>query len=447
MLTGNSEQSVQRERRHATGPAGGATGRTRLAGSLAGGLIAYALARLAPGLLGLVSIPLWASEIGPSQYGILSMTLGLTSFATALGSGWLRQATLRNAGAVSSAPGRLPNWSVALSILVPAVPLTVWLVVDHNGPADSSLLKLAASAVVCCLALGAFALVSVQLQRDQRARSFALGEATRAAVSLLSWLLVSRLFESHGASSVLVCNAFGMACGIAVMVVRHPYSLVGRELRPDRQRLRSYWRYGWPISLWLALASGLTYIDRFVIDAILGPAAAGHYAAVSDLIIRGMTMLAFPLTMTVHPVVMAEWNAGRSATARRILSWAGKISVGSLLLCVAAMMLAGPWIFGIAIGGAAPSRILLVLLTVGGAVWQYALLAHKPLEIAGRGRLMLTLLAGASTAAFLADLALVEIVGVEGAAAGFTLGAAVYTLACLTIGPKALRRSRMEMTR
>jgi O-antigen/teichoic acid export membrane protein len=106
---------------------------------------------------------------------------------------------------------------------------------------------------------------------------------------------------------------------------------------------------------------------------------------------------------------------------------------------VAAAAIVGPWVLGRAMPGQSPGHGLVIVLAVGAALWQCALLAHKTLEIAGRSRLMLRLIVLAAAATAALNTVLVPTIGVLGAATAFTLGAACYTLACLSVGPRMMR--------
>src|SRR5690606_9521257 len=140
-------------------------------------------------------------------------------------------------------------------------------------------------------------------------------------------------------------------------------------------------RFGWPMTIWLALSSVLVYADRVIVSASLGPERAGAYAATADLIVRGFAMVAFPVTMTLHPIVMRAWNAGQkegalAAVRRHSLILSVWVTFGTVLVT-----LIGPPIIAAVANVPTPSRLLLLLLCLGGALWQLALISHKPLEM------------------------------------------------------------------
>jgi O-antigen/teichoic acid export membrane protein len=315
---------------------------------------------------------------------------------------------------------------------VPVVPVEAWVIATHAK------WPVMLSAGLFCSSSGVYAIASSQAQRDRRSALFAASEIVRAGGGLLAWSILHEFVGVGGAVSVLAGATAGTLAAIALLVGRVAPGLL-RTGRSSRRLLGFYWRYGWPMSLWLATSAAMIYVDRFVIDAFLGHTAAGRYAAVADMIVRGMGMLAFPVTMAVHPAVMAAWNVGRPDLARAILRSSARVLNATLLAGLAASAIAGPWMLGKAMSGDGPNRGLVIVLATGAALWQFALLAHKGLEIAGRSVLMLRLIVLAAAVSAALSTVLVPAIGVLGAATAFTLGAACYTIACLLVGPRMLR--------
>jgi O-antigen/teichoic acid export membrane protein len=194
------------------------------------------------------------------------------------------------------------------------------------------------------------------------------------------------------------------------------------------------------MSLWFGASFVLIYVDRFVLASLMGHADAGRYAAIADTITRGIGMFTFPITVAAHVTIMTEWNAGGRARARAALVSAAWMLGAALVFCVVATTFLGPRVLRILVPGPTLGRGPLVLLAVGAALWQCALLAHKTLEIAGRSKLMFGLMFVAAALTVVLDLALVPLAGPTGAAAAFAGGAACYAGACLLIGPGVLRR-------
>jgi O-antigen/teichoic acid export membrane protein len=71
------------------------------------------------------------------------------------------------------------------------------------------------------------------------------------------------------------------------------------------------------------------------------------------------------------------------------------------------------------------------LLFVAAALWQIALIAHKPLEMMDRTRLLALMLLAATSATVIGSVLLTPVLGELGAALAFAAGAGLYVSAVL----------------
>lgn len=415
-----------------------------LASELTGRALAgYALAKVGPGLLTFASVPIWVRGVGLDEYATFSQVWALVVFTGSLSVGWLRQGALRLAGDPTGALRLLPRWALVAAVLVPVAPVEAWLLVMAGRPQWT----LMAQAALFCAASGAYGIASIRSVRDQRSTLFAGAELARVALGLLAWFALYRWAGLAGAAGVLAGASAGTLAATALLLAPDASEL-RRAARPSGPgRLGFYWRFGVPMSLWLAVASALVYLDRFVVALFLGQAAAGQYVAVADMIVRGMGILAFPVSLAVYPAVMSAWNAARRDRVSAILGSASRTLAVLLAAGVIGCAAVGPWILGAALSGPPPGTALVGVLAVGAALWQFALLAHKPLEIAERGPLMLRLIVVSVVVTAALDAVLVPAWGLPGAAAGFTAGAAAYTIACVRLGPRVLGAYALVSTR
>ena len=399
-----------------------------------GGVLGYTAAKIVPGVLTFAAIPVVISVIGEAQYAVLSVATALTLFTTAIGVGWLRNSALRAAGDPSRAMGLLPRWAMTTAVLAPAVPVVVCLSAIGGGLAGAGAPAVLVTAALFGVATGVYSLFATRAQRDLRAGRFAFGESIRAGAGLLAALALCMATPLTGAAGVLAGNAAGTLLAAAVLAgpVRPRWVRPPHPVGPDV--LRSYWSYGWPMSLWLAASVGLLYVDRLVLGLLLEAEIAGRYAATADLIVRGTAMLAMPISMMAHPILMIEWNGDQPGRALATLRSYTRVLCALLACCVAGVTVLGPWLLPRLVPGSNPGRGLLLMLAVGAALWQCALLTQKPLEMSGRSRPMLCLLLLAAAVTVGLDAAIVPVLGASGAAVAFASGAACYTAGCAVMG-------------
>lgn len=400
-------------------------------------LAAYSLSRVVPVAVIFASTPVLIGLIGTTSYGLYTTITALVLIAESLGVGWLRQSALRGAGDPRQAMHLLPRWSIASAVNGPAALVAVLLVLVGGalGGADDPVVLVTATALCC--ATGFYMVRMTRVQRDlQTGRVMAI-EWVRAIVGLLASVAVHATLLD-GAPAALAGMAIGNLAGALAAGRGTVATSRARTGARANALLRAYWSYGWPMSLWLAASYGLLYVDRLLLSTWLGPEAAGLYGAVADIVIRGYLFIATPISMAVHPLVMAAWNRGRPDQAVRTLVAYQRILALSMLAATVAMVAVGPWLIPIVVGVPAPSVAVLVFLGLGSAIWQYSLLTQKRLEMAGRSRTVLSLMGAAALVTTVVDMVLIPMVGPLGAAVGLAAGAAAYQAGCLRLGRKAV---------
>jgi O-antigen/teichoic acid export membrane protein len=374
----------------------------------------YVVAAGAAGLANLAMIPLWLHLYGPGAYGRYAVTWTVAIAAGAAGVGWIRQAAMRAAGTRSSL-GELPGW---------VAPVCVAATGAVTGALAALLGALTGPQVWAGVAMGASAaaaqLVATVLQRDDRGWRFAASETARVLVTLAVTLLLGR---AVAASAALL---LGAAAGNAVVLGFVPARAWSGRTRPDA--LAEWWHYGWPLSAWLSLAPLVLYTDRLALQLFATAGLVGSFAALSDLVVRGLAVLGGPLVTSGSIWAMREYNAGAEGHVlgemRRLTALA---LVAAVVVAVAVWLVRGP--LSDALGLGAVPAVCFPLLALGGGLWQAAMFAHKPLELARRTRTMLLLLLLAVAVEAGLCLVLVPGQGAAGAATALVAGVATYVVA------------------
>ncbi|NES15482.1 MULTISPECIES: lipopolysaccharide biosynthesis protein [Micromonospora] len=398
-------------------------------------LLGYGLAKVVPGVLTLASVSVWVHAVGAAEYAKFSLIWVFALVSSALCVGWVSQPTVRSAGHPTQSLGRVPRGPLLGTIALPALPVAAGVLLTSAGDPPAHTTALLVTAVLFCTMTGAYSLAAARTQREQRSTRFALAETVRVVGGLVA--SVGLLYVAPGAPAILAGNVLGTGFGMVILLGSDTPRIF--SARPtSREVLRTYWRYGWPMALWSAASLSLVYMDRYIIASVMGNASAGWYAAIADMIVRGMGMLGMPITVAAYAAVMREWNSGRFHQARAVLASTTRMLAAVLSACVAGAALLGPWVVDRLVPGQPPPRGLIIVLSLGAALWQFALMGHKKLEIAGRSRLMLGLLVAAVALTAGLEVVLVRLAGQTGAATALTVGAGCYTAACLLIGPRVL---------
>lgn len=403
----------------------------------------YGIAKVAPGAITFVAVPLVVHAVGARQYGLFSTVWALTVFATSLFGGWVRAATLRASGYPQEAVEALPRWVIAVTAMLPAVPVAGWAALMSGRHPGLGAVPFMTAAVAFAVANGLYPHFATKTQRDGAAGRFATAETLRAGCGLGLSVGLDLTGVLTGATAVLIAYAVGTMIATGVCARGRRYRLARMmEVRSDL--LARYWRYGWPMSLWSAAMIGSLYVDRFIVTAVLGPDVAGRYAAVADLVTRGAAVVASPILMAVHPAIMADWNNDRRDRALAVLRRSALVVTGVTVVMVIAAAGVGPAVLDLVLPGAPPEALLVGGLALGAGVWQIANFAHKPYEFVARNREMLAVALLTMVGAAALSAVLITMIGVLGAVVATCCGGIAYTAVCLFRGSRMLQEERSD---
>ena len=396
-------------------------------------IVAYAAAKIGPAIIMLAAIPFWARALGAQEYGLYSIMWAAALLSTSLAVGWIRQSTLRYAGQAANAVEQLPRKAMLICCVLGIVPTLVVLAAQLNvGDYRHGLLTGMAVAIFTFLS-GIYVIEQARLQRDEKGARFMFAEVARIAITVLLTVSVHVLSPSSGAWVILL--SFSLGTLVALRIVRGGIPRTVR-ISPTNSSvvLRKYWSFGWPIGIWLGLSAVFVYADRLLISIIIGPEQAGVYASVADMIVRGIAMLSFPLTMVSHPRIMRAFNRGDGVVALSINRRYSAYVLVSGFIVTAVGSLVGPAVLKYLLGTIPENVLVIPLLVAGASVWQLALMTHKPLEMLNRTKLMIALLAGATALSTAASIALMPRFGIIVPAAAFCFGAVLYAASTLVLG-------------
>lgn len=408
-------------------------------------LVAYGAGKVIPGILLFLAVPLWTRTFGSEQYGFYSIAWSVALFSGSLFTGWIRQALLRHTGNDAATLQSLPRWTIPTSSLFSSLPVAALVVLQLQTVGDPA--PFVISAIFFAVINSTYTVFQAAAQREGRSGTYTLAEVFRVGVAVLASLLIHASGGFEGGTSILIGFCLSTLGAMGLLRWRRtaaPARLTHtRETPTGHVALATFWRYGWPMAIWLAASSLLLYQDRVIIGSILGASAAGEYAAVSDVIVRGFAMVSFPLTMVSHPLIMGAWNRGEAATAIEVNRTFKRYLIWLSIIIIVAGCAFGRVLLELILGIRINDPLLVPLLLVGAALWQLGLMTHKELEVENRTRLMAILIVSISVLSAIANVLLTGRAGVVGPAAVFASGAAAYTLTTHCLGTRLRRGSQL----
>jgi O-antigen/teichoic acid export membrane protein len=272
------------------------------------GVWGYLPANIVQGVVGFLSIILFTRLLSPADFGRYALAFSVLTLAHVAVFTWLEAAMARFWA--SGRPGRdlaghfasLYRAATWLSVaFIPLVGLVLWL-----WPADP-LLKFALAAGLAGCPVRCF----VKLAQE---RYRAAGEVSKAANLDMSvavgGLLVGVAFALGGAGGAAPLLGLALAPLAAL-----PFILPG-ELKQsrggvfERDRVRGYAVYGYPIAASLALTVVLSSTDRFLLAAFMDEAAVGAYHASYSIANRTLDVLFLWLGSAGQPALVMALERG-----------------------------------------------------------------------------------------------------------------------------------------
>lgn len=345
----------------------------------------YGISKIVPALTGFVQVAFFIRAAGSVEYGYYTVLWAACTVIVNLGSGWIRQASLRFSGDLDNAAAGLQFRTIVattvavIGLAIPAAFLTV--------PHLATDLRFLAIAVGMITATGGQQVSVALLQSQRRARAVAISESARV---ILWFAIGAALLTATSISGAEVIMASAIISSVLATVINLWLLEPKIASLGSRETTKRWWVFGWPMSLWLTVAAVLQFSDRILIQHINGAGLAGNYGAVYDAATRILAVCIFPVTMASHSLIMKHWNQDEGPKAKVLnrISILLQIAIflPVLIIAITFHAMSVRLLIGQANSGMGDVVVPLIL---GSFLWQLSLSAHKVLEVHKRTRVML----------------------------------------------------------
>ena len=216
------------------------------------------------------------------------------------------------------------------------------------------------------------------LQVKLSSKEFLINEFSRSFLLIFLpvffWFYISKSF-----TGLIIAVGLGFFITLLINVKLKKFSFNFKE---GLDVLISFFKYSWPISLFLFISQGFQLTDKLFISHFLGENENGAYCSTFDIVYKSMTFLLFPIIMSEFPKMINNWNNNKKNEARIILRKAIKLQLSiSLIVLFISLFLAYDILIFIlpeVIDYISYFDVLFMILSA--IVWQFGLLFHKTLE-------------------------------------------------------------------
>ena len=395
----------------------------------------YAVTKLIPGLMGLMTIIVFIRMIGPEEYGKYSIQLSFLMAISAFSIGWLNQSTLRYYSRYQTAAllSRVFGLGILVSILFGLVVLGIascYSIFDSLTGSESLI------GFILFVALCAFQFLSTLFRAQLKPINVIIITTVQSILGLLIPVILLSMFEQSHRFLLI-----GLAMSYCTPPIIFFFVNINRvkkfwfkenSIHKSRHILVEFLKYGTPLSLWFALSLSLALLDRFFIKYYFEYETTGIYASFTDLVVRVFSILLFPLTLAVHPRIMSAWNTNKQSAAIALWWKALQYQLGIFIVLMAVVYIFTDNIFNFLMVILPDLNVsysfLLMPILAGGFLWQFALLCHKPLEMDQRTKLMALLMLAALCVNLIGNIVYLPHYGIIATAYTYIASATVYII-------------------
>tara|TARA_B100000953_G_scaffold284626_1_gene264532 strand:+ start:1073 stop:2353 length:1281 start_codon:yes stop_codon:yes gene_type:complete len=395
----------------------------------------YAVTKLIPGLMGLMTIIVFIRMIGPEEYGKYSIQLSFLMAISAFSIGWLNQSTLRYYSRYQTAAllSRVFGLGILVSILFGLVVLGIasrYSIFDSLTGSESLI------GFILFVALCAFQFLSTLFRAQLKPINVIIITTVQSILGLLIPVILLSMFEQSHRFLLI-----GLAMSYCTPPIIFFFVNINRvkkfwfkenSIHKSRHILVEFLKYGTPLSLWFALSLSLALLDRFFIKYYFEYETTGIYASFTDLVVRVFSILLFPLTLAVHPRIMSAWNTNKQSAAIALWWKALQYQLGIFIVLMAVVYIFTDNIFNMLMVILPDLNVsysfLLMPILAGGFLWQFALLCHKPLEMDQRTKLMALLMLAALCVNLIGNIVYLPHYGIIATAYTYIASATVYII-------------------
>lgn len=404
-------------------------------------MVIYALSKALPGLISFIYIMFLIRVLDNKEYGAYALTLSVVMASTAFGSGWVKQAVIRYRSAFNA--GEKFYRRVIIKAIFGSVLLflSIFLIVENVVLRTAGINNVA---IATAYFAGVFAVVygirQGELQAAFAAKGVLVMETTRTFVLAVVSICLVMVFGLHYELALLAL-AFSFISGWFVVQKTTEEPLLIKtdclvSISSNKANiLQEWWRYGWPLSLWLGCIMLMQVTDKMTIQYFYGLGVAGQYSGTYDLIVRGYGLFVYPVTLAIHPKIMKSVNTSNKSDSKKLI-YLGIIL--QIIIFIPALVLSFYFkeeFFRYAIG--VNNKVvtdMVVPLVLAAFFWQLAIIVHKPLEIAGKTRLMLGFALLALILNGILNWMLVPKFGAIGGAYSTIVSALIYIILTWSVG-------------
>ena len=345
----------------------------------------YSISKIIPGLTGLISVILFFRLIGAEEYGKYSIIFSFTNLIATFSFGWLNQSILRYRLTYNSSAKILSP--ILMGFIFGIISVTLFVITTSIF--EFPIIFSNKSVIFLAISIGIFNIVKSTFQSEELPNKVILITSFQSILMIICSIILIKLYNNDAKSLIL-----GISFGYLIPILPYTKLFTSNVItKKNIKRIKPFFNYGAPLSIWLGISLSLNFLDRYFIEYYFGSSLMGSYAGFSEFIIRIFSIVIFPITLAVHPILMNKWNKNKNIhdSLMKLIQASLIQIIIFIIMLIPLSIFKDPFFY--LIQTMIPEldnsmNKIMIHIFIGGFLWQIALVLHKPLEIEERTLIM-----------------------------------------------------------
>lgn len=259
------------------------------------------------------------------------------------------------------------------------------------------------------------------LQKQRLIKSFFYFDLLRILLILLGCWFLSKNGIDY--KNILLSYTIGNFAFIVVFVLNIEASKPNFT-KAAFLKLKSCFSFGFPVAIWLTIASSQMLIDRYLLSSIFGHEITGFYASYYDFILKTCALFVIPVSNAIYPILVENEKDFKSYKPLAL-----KLSIFSIFISAFISLILFLTMDFIAIKLTTELKFdsaLIATMVFGIVLWQMALIFQKPLEMQNNTKKMVVNIVLCVATSTLLNISLADLFGVSIFAFSLSISAILY---------------------
>ena len=316
---------------------------------------------------------------GKEVYGVYSIVFNTLSIVAMFCYAWIGQSYIRfhsqNKNYFYTVCERLLKKSLLIGFFI-FVPLTI--VITPISIVDLLFF------IPTFFLFGYYCFLVLVFQAKKKAMLIMFCEITRTVVNIISAILLLKFFNDNYSIKILAIALFlSYLIPLLILILNTKHQTNKINIDEVNILINQIKKFGIPIAFFISASLALSVNDRFILSYLVNKESAGTYAAIYDVINKGVIAIFSPILMTFYPVIAKLYNQNKEDEVTLKLRKLIILEIGLMTLGFIILATICPYLLKFVFKHDTSKNLYYValLIFIGVCLWQIALLTHKKLEL------------------------------------------------------------------